>query len=165
MMTKMTTNQAMADYLSEITGEDYRKFSKMAAGTRTKRLDEAMGKTEDEMYQELFEDFGYSNEQIGELCHASIAQLWQERQDGLKTGDEPATEAEKAERADKFILRNSEMEGACALVHQIANSMPEARRCEVIKACVEQGIATNTARTQYQRWYKARKEAATEPSA
>ncbi|MGE4486329.1 MAG: hypothetical protein AB7C95_00715 [Synergistaceae bacterium] len=162
MLKKMTPNQAMADYLSEITGTEYRKFSKMAAAQRTKALDETMGKTEDEIFQLLFDDFGYSNEQIGELCHASLAQLWRECEDALtaRSNGETAT----GDKEEKFVLRKSEMEGACALVHQIANSMPNARRKDVIAACVAQGIATNTARTQYQRWYKSRQEGSVEPT-
>lgn len=152
-MKKTTPNQAMADFLAEITGEDYRKFSKMSADQRTKKLDEAMGVDEDYLYGSLFDDHGYTNEQIGELCHASLAQLWRECEEALtaRTDGETASTEPKAE---KFILRHSEMEGACALVHEIANSMPGARRVDVINACVERGIATNTARTQYQKWYR-----------
>lgn len=36
----------------------------------------------------------------------------------------------------------------------IADSMPGAKRKEVIEACVAQGIAYGTARTQYQHWFK-----------
>ncbi|MEJ3960628.1 hypothetical protein WGP40_09865 [Brachymonas sp. G13] len=37
-------------------------------------------------------------------------------------------------------------------VWHIADSMPEAKRKDVIAACVEEGIAFFTARTQYQKW-------------
>lgn len=152
MTMKMTPNQAMADFLSEITGEDYRKFSKMSADQRTKRLNEAMGVDEEYIYGSLFDDHGYTNEQIGELCHASLAQLWRECEDALTAR---TTGEATGEKAEKFVLRKSEMEGACARVHEIANSMPGARRCEVIRECERRGIATNTARTQYQKWYRA----------
>ena len=39
-------------------------------------------------------------------------------------------------------------------VWHIADSMPGAKRKEVIEACVLQGIAYGTARTQYQHWFK-----------
>jgi hypothetical protein len=37
-------------------------------------------------------------------------------------------------------------------VWEIADSMPGAKRKDIIAACVEQGIAFFTARTQYQKW-------------
>ena len=37
-------------------------------------------------------------------------------------------------------------------VWAVADSMPTAKRKEIIATCVEQGIAFFTARTQYQRW-------------
>lgn len=37
-------------------------------------------------------------------------------------------------------------------VWAIANSMPSAKRKEIIAACVELGVAFFTARTQYQKW-------------
>lgn len=42
-------------------------------------------------------------------------------------------------------------------VWEIASSMPEASRKEVIAACVAAGIAPGTARTQYQAFFSARK--------
>lgn len=44
------------------------------------------------------------------------------------------------------------------LVHEIASSMPEASRKDVIAACRARGIAYGTARTQYQAWFKANKK-------
>lgn len=42
----------------------------------------------------------------------------------------------------------------CKSVWAIADEMKGARRKDVIAACVEKGIAYNTARTQYQQWYQ-----------
>jgi uncharacterized protein (DUF779 family) len=46
----------------------------------------------------------------------------------------------------------STVESPVKRVWAIADSMPDAKRKDVIAACVEQGIAFYTARTQYQKW-------------
>ena len=46
----------------------------------------------------------------------------------------------------------------CKSVWAIADEMKGARRKDVIAACVEKGIAYNTARTQYQQWYQINKK-------
>lgn len=61
------------------------------------------------------------------------------------------------------ILRVSEIESPCATVWAIAEQMEEAdpnvRRKDIIQACVDQGIAYYTARTQVQHYKQAKKEA------
>lgn len=42
-------------------------------------------------------------------------------------------------------------------VFTIANTMTNARRCDVIRACVEAGVNKHTAQTQYQIWYGIKK--------
>lgn len=58
-------------------------------------------------------------------------------------------------------LRKSTIESPSKRVWEIADQMkaenPNVRRKDVIAACVEQGIAYYTARTQYQLWFKANK--------
>ncbi len=53
----------------------------------------------------------------------------------------------------------SAMSGACALVWDIAGSMlaedPDAKRKDILQACVDRGIAFYTARTQYQKYREA----------
>lgn len=46
----------------------------------------------------------------------------------------------------------STVESPVKRVWAIADSMPEAKRKDVIAACVAEGIAFFTARTQYQKW-------------
>lgn len=54
------------------------------------------------------------------------------------------------------IKRKSAMKGSCALVWTIAEEMlPQARRRDILAACVARGIAYNTARTQFQRYTEA----------
>jgi hypothetical protein len=58
----------------------------------------------------------------------------------------------------KVNLAQSTIPNPVKNVHDICNSMPDARRKDVVAACVEQGIALNTARTQYQVWFKNRRK-------
>lgn len=47
--------------------------------------------------------------------------------------------------------------GACRRVWDMADAMPEAKRSEVVAACVEAGINLGTAKTQYQAWFASRR--------
>lgn len=58
---------------------------------------------------------------------------------------------------DADIVRKSSVEKPTKRVWHIAESMKGARRKDVIEACVNEGIAYYTARTQYQLWYTASK--------
>lgn len=60
------------------------------------------------------------------------------------------TAKRKIERKD-----HSSVKSPCTLVWSIAEEMPDAPRKDVIAACVEKGVAYNTARTQYQQWRTA----------
>ncbi|MCH9664676.1 MAG: hypothetical protein K0U41_02380 [Gammaproteobacteria bacterium] len=57
------------------------------------------------------------------------------------------------------MLRRSAVVSPCRLVWDIAEKMFEqnARRKDIVQACVDQGVATHTARTQYQKWLTAHK--------
>lgn len=63
----------------------------------------------------------------------------------------PKKEAAKKESAAK--PRN----GNCAAVWEIADSVPGARRKDVVNACVQAGIPLGTAKTQYQHWFVSKK--------
>jgi hypothetical protein len=56
-----------------------------------------------------------------------------------------------------YIKEVSAEKGATKRVWAIADSMPGATRKEVVEACRKAGIAFGTARTQYQKWYSAKK--------
>ena len=68
-------------------------------------------------------------------------------------------EPEAAAKKGESIRRVSAMSGACTLVWEIAGSMlaanPQARRKDIIQACVDRGVAYYTARTQYQKYMEA----------
>lgn len=54
------------------------------------------------------------------------------------------------------IREKSKVKGAVGVVWDICKDMmPEATRKDVIAACIEAGVAANTARTQYQAYRKA----------
>lgn len=63
--------------------------------------------------------------------------------------------AEEAPEPKKEILRKSKIKKPCYRVWDIADEMTDARRKDVIAACVAEGIAFYTARTQYQLWKQA----------
>lgn len=55
------------------------------------------------------------------------------------------------------ISHVSEIERPCDRVWAIAEAMQGERRKDIIAACVDQGVAYYTARTQYQHWFTAQK--------
>ena len=59
----------------------------------------------------------------------------------------------------KPILHKSTIGSPCRIVWDIAEEMVGAKRKDIIAACVEAGIAFYTARTQYQKYTEALKEA------
>lgn len=71
--------------------------------------------------------------------------------------DEPKKETTKSDNERYTKKEFSDIESPCRRVWVIADSMEGARRKEVIEACVANGIAYNTARTQYQHWSKSKK--------
>lgn len=58
-------------------------------------------------------------------------------------------------------LRRSTIDGPVKIVAQVCEAMyklnPDVKRSEIIKFCEENGVATNTAKTQTQIWFAAKK--------
>jgi len=50
------------------------------------------------------------------------------------------------------VTENTNTTGPVAIVWQVANENPKAKRSDVIAMCVMLGVNYYTARTQYQRW-------------
>lgn len=75
------------------------------------------------------------------------------------TKKEATSKEEQSTKKEVVRLRKSIIESPSKRVWEIAEQMkaanPNVRRKDVIAACVEQGIAYYTARTQYQLWFKA----------
>lgn len=57
-------------------------------------------------------------------------------------------------------VQQSSIVRPCKQVWHIADAMPNATRKEVLKACIDAGIAFYTARTQYQQWSSVQKSMA-----
>lgn len=57
----------------------------------------------------------------------------------------------------RHYVNKSTVDGAVAMSHEIYNANPDARRKDAIQLAVDAGIAFYTARTQYQKWFKAQK--------
>jgi hypothetical protein len=76
---------------------------------------------------------------------------------------EPAAPETVSKPAAEAIpqLKASTLESPSKAVWGIADEMhtanPTVRRVDVVRACVAKGIALNTAKTQYQRWFTAKK--------
>lgn len=69
------------------------------------------------------------------------------------------TEAASIEvRVEKPIIRISNVKRPCMVVWNLADMMPNAKRKDVIAAAIAMGVATYTARTQYQLWFSVQKE-------
>ncbi len=66
-------------------------------------------------------------------------------------------EAMPAPATDSKPRNKSTVASPVRQVWAIADSMPGAKRKDIVAACVEQGIAFFTARTQYQKWNQARR--------
>jgi len=66
-------------------------------------------------------------------------------------------ESEKKDTAVKSILRTSSVIKPTKMVWIVAGKNPNAKRKDVIALCESMGIATHTARTQYQLWFSAGK--------
>lgn len=84
----------------------------------------------------------------------------------------PTTQADADKLADAQAVnvdparpRMSTTDRPTKKVWDIADKMPNAKRKEVIEACVAAGIAYGTARTQYQHWFKCKADSAATPIA
>lgn len=67
----------------------------------------------------------------------------------------PAVDLTKKEAKKIEKINKSTTSKPCSLVWEICEQMKGAKRKEVLAACVEQGVAYYTARTQYQQWLVA----------
>lgn len=74
--------------------------------------------------------------------------------------EDVAPTEDKPVKAPRVINHESTVERPCKRVWQVADDMPGAKRKDVLDACVKQGIAYYTARTQYQQWLTVQKEMA-----
>jgi len=72
----------------------------------------------------------------------------------LVPAKKPAARSKRApaKKAAPHVASASTIESPVRRVWEIADSMPDAKRKDVVDACIAQGINFFTARTQYQKW-------------
>jgi len=78
---------------------------------------------------------------------------WFHAEEAEKPFEEIAEKEHAEHRGEK--RSQSAVDKPCSLVWDIAESMPGAKRKEVLAVCAERGVAFYTARTQYQLWLTA----------
>ena len=71
-------------------------------------------------------------------------------------GEQPVEE--QPENSLEANRGKSAVENPVSLVWKTCDEMDGARRKDVVEACIVLGVNVHTARTQYQRWYKAQRE-------
>jgi len=81
----------------------------------------------------------------------------QEKMIMARTKKTPEVVAEVETTPDTRIHKSAGVEKPTKLVWEIADSMPGAKRKEVLAALEAKGVAHYTARTQYQKWLVAKR--------
>lgn len=109
-----------------------------------------------EQYEIVEQDgqFGFRPIEADDASEGETLEAMEQERDEAQNPDAPADEPQPEEAATPVVkTRNaSTVESPVKRVWAIADSMPDAKRKDVIAACVEEGIAFFTARTQYQKW-------------
>lgn len=116
-----------------------------------------------EQYEIVEQDgqFGFRPIEADDASEGETLEAMEQERDEAQNPDAPevpeeapADEPQQEEAPAPVVkARNaSTVESPVKRVWAIADSMPEAKRKDVIAACVAEGIAFFTARTQYQKW-------------
>ena len=106
-----------------------------------------------EQYEIVEQDgqFGFRPIEADDASEGETLEAMEQERDEAQNPDAPEVPEEVP--APVVKARNaSTVESPVKRVWAIADSMPEAKRKDVIAACVAEGIAFFTARTQYQKW-------------
>lgn len=116
---------------------------------------------------EVGDRFGYRLNEAEDASEGKALEVMEQERDETQNPDAPeeqtdapADEPQREEAPTRVVKeRNaSTIEKPTRKVWEIADSMPGAKRKDIIAACVAQGIAFFTARTQYQKWMQASRE-------
>lgn len=109
-----------------------------------------------EQYEIIEQDgqFGFRPIEAEDASEGEALDAMEQERDEAQNPDAPADEPQPEEAPAPVVkARNaSTVESPVKRVWAIADSMPDAKRKDVIAACVAEGIAFFTARTQYQKW-------------
>ena len=106
---------------------------------------------------ELDGQFGFHPIEAEDASEGEALEAMEQERDEAQNPDAPEVQADEPqpEEAPAPVVKTrnaSTVESPVKRVWAIADSMPEAKRKDVIAACVAEGIAFFTARTQYQKW-------------
>ncbi|VEF17239.1 hypothetical protein [Stutzerimonas stutzeri] len=115
---------------------------------------------------EVGDRFGYRLNEAEDASEGEALEAMEQERDEAPA-DEPQPEEVPAEEAPVAKVRNaSTVESPTRRVWAIADELhaanPDVRRKDIMAACEAAGIAFFTARTQIQKWMKAKKEGAAE---
>ena len=112
-----------------------------------------------EQYEIIEQDgqFGFRPIEAEDASEGEALEAMEQERDEAQNPDAPEVQADEPqpEEAPAPVVKTrnaSTVESPVKRVWAIADSMPEAKRKDVIAACVAEGIAFFTARTQYQKW-------------
>ncbi|MDI6528801.1 hypothetical protein QMA71_24980 [Pseudomonas otitidis] len=117
---------------------------------------------------EVGDKFGYQLNEAEDTSEGEALEVMEQERDEAQNPDAPADEPQPEEApAPVAKVRNaSTVESPTRRVWAIADELhaanPDVRRKDIMAACEAAGIAFFTARTQIQKWMKAKKEGATE---
>ena len=121
-----------------------------------------------EQYEIIEQDgqFGFRPIEAEDTSEGEALEAMEQERDEAPA-DEPQPEEAPAEEAPVVKVRNaSTVESPTRRVWAIADELhaanPDVRRKDIMAACETAGIAFFTARTQIQKWMKAKKEGAAE---
>lgn len=114
---------------------------------------------EKDQYEIIEQDgqFGFRPIEAEDASEGEALEAMEQERDEAQNPDAPEVRADEPqpEEAPAPVVKTrnaSTVESPVKRVWAIADSMPEAKRKDVIAACVAEGIAFFTARTQYQKW-------------
>lgn len=133
--------------------------SSQTLGANVARMEEEVGAAEEEVPAEAEELPAAEEEEVpeaeelpAELSDAELAEM-QKAADAQANMTEIVDSPTPPPSTAGTVVRKSGAVRPCKLVWEIASANPGLARKEVVAMAVAQGVATNTARTQYQAWF------------
>lgn len=104
-------------------------------------------------------DFDSLEDQVGaKKAYEMQKHAWSCMGCNAEWGDEIAAPTSKGRKEPtRHYVNKSTVDGAVAKCHELFSANPDLRRKDAIQLAVNAGIAFYTARTQYQKWFKAQK--------
>jgi hypothetical protein len=167
-MTKTTTKASKASKKTSTSNAGRKTGKSKILPTQVKNVAKVLADLEKSQPNNASSDNFLKDEVFQKVVASVPSDVKVEAVEQAKVPPLPIVKVEAVEQAKVPplpIVKKSSAESPSKLVWEIADTMtaddPKVRRCDVIRACVEKhGIATHTARTQYQRWFEAKKESA-----